>query len=108
MSLAELREFALGELGWSIDRWRYATLGEFNLAARGYWRNWERNTGWLMREVVYSMVAGNPYINKVDKPKSSKDILKISDDKEVKKIEPKPPTAEELEAIKNVLSNGIL
>jgi hypothetical protein len=35
-----------------------------------------------MREVVYTMIAGNPHIKNEDKPKRPRDIHKISDDKE--------------------------
>ncbi len=83
----ELREFALGELGWTTDRWRSATLPEFNTAARGYWTNWERSTAWLMREIVFHLIIGNPNIKREDKPGSVMDIYKIRDD--LKQIEKK-------------------
>jgi hypothetical protein len=102
LSLSELRQFALGELGWSQDRWMHSTIGEFILAADGYWRNWERNTAWLMRELVFTMIAGNPYI-KDGKPKSSREIFKIRDDENKKSLEAKRVSPEELEEVRKLL-----
>jgi hypothetical protein len=93
----------LGELGWDQDRWKHSTIGEFVLAADGYWRNWERNTAWLMRELVFTEIVGNPYINKSDKPLSSKEIFKITDDKNKKSEEAKRVSPEELEEARKVL-----
>jgi hypothetical protein len=80
-------------------------LAEFNFAAAGYWRNWERTTAWLMREIVYTLIAGNPYIEAQHKPASSQAIFPLTDDKKVedKKPKPKQPTAEELETVRQEL-----
>jgi hypothetical protein len=74
------------------------------MAVDGYWRNWERTTAWLMREVVFAMIAGNPNIKKDSKPSSSREIFKIRDDKTERrdKIE-KKISPEELEEIKKKL-----
>jgi hypothetical protein len=94
-------------LGWSEIRFSGSTLAEFNFATAGYWRNWERKTGWLMREIVYTLIAGNPYIEAQHKPASSQVYFPLSDDKRVNEDKPKPkqPTAEELEATRQELLN---
>jgi hypothetical protein len=89
-------------LGWTEERFRRSSLFEYNLAVAGYWRNWERNTAWLMRNIIFYMVAGNPYIDKHNKPVSPQKILKLSDDKET---EEKTLTPEELEATRQELLN---
>ena len=93
----------MGELGWTWERWRGSTFVEFGYARDGYWRNWERQTAWLMREVVFAMIAGNPNIK--DKPSSAREIFKIKDDEIA--IEAKrqkcQTSPEELEAIKDNL-----
>lgn len=76
-----MREFALGELGWTLDRYLHSTLYEFNLAASGYWRNWERRTAWLAREINTVAIQGNPNIRKDLKPKSPADLFKLSTDR---------------------------
>jgi hypothetical protein len=91
----DLRAFAVGELGWSIKRFRYSTIVELNLAAGGYWRNWERFAGVPMREICYVNIAGNPNIKNSAKPRSSQDYMKFSIDAEKK--ENKKPTDEEIE-----------
>ena len=83
-----------------MERFRDSTIEEFNLAVAGYWRVWERSTAWLMREVVYNMIAGNPYIKQIDKPKKEQ-IMKLSFDKEEK---PKIITKKELEKLKERMS----
>jgi hypothetical protein len=85
----------MGELGWTIERWRSSTFTEFNYAAEGYWRNWERQTAWLMRELVYAQIQGNPYIKNEDKPRRSRDIFKTSDDKDETVNIEKPPEVTE-------------
>jgi len=77
-------------------------LTEYYLAVDGYWRNWERNTAWLMRELVFAMINGNPYIK--DKPSSPRDIFKIKDDKIQRqdKME-KKVSPEELEEVRKKL-----
>jgi len=74
------------------------------MAMEGYWRNWERNTVWQTREIIYQMIQGNPYI-KGNKPSSPKDIYRMRSEKineEVRKITP-----EELEEAQNILK-GII
>jgi hypothetical protein len=74
----------------------------------GYWRNWERSTAWLMRELVYAGIAGNPNIEKDNKPKSVKDIYKISDDDKVEvKKQKQELTPEDIEYFKNVFKKDI-
>lgn len=78
------------------------------MAVAGYWRNWERNTAWIMREIIYAMIQGNPYIEKHNKLSSSKQIIRLTDDQRAedeKKHNQKLPTAEELEAIRQELLN---
>jgi hypothetical protein len=74
----------------------------------GYWRNWERDIAWLMREIVFAGIAGNPNIEKDNKPKSVKDIYKISDDDkaEVKK-QKQEITPEDIEYFKNVFKKDL-
>lgn len=60
----------------------------------GYWRNWERFAAFPMRELAYVSIAGNPNIRNSDKPKSSREFMRLSIDGE-KKIE--RPTEEEIE-----------
>ena len=95
----------MGELGWTRERWRGSTFPEFGYARDGYWRNWERTTAWLMREIVFAMIAGNPNIKQTDKPGSAREIFEIRDDElaiELKKEKCKT-SPEELEKIKNNL-----
>lgn len=75
------------------------------MAADGYWRNWERDVAWLMREITFILITGNPYIKDTSKPSSPTEIYKISDDdrKKKNKILPPPPSAEELEAARKLL-----
>lgn len=77
-----------GELGWSRDRYLHATIEEFSEAMRGYWRNWERQRAWMVREIIYCMIMGNPNIPKENKPLRREDIYKLTDDKaeEKKKV----------------------
>ena len=53
-----------------------------------------------MREVVYNMIAGNPYIKQIDKPKREQ-VMKLSFDAEDK---PKIITKKELEKLKERMS----
>jgi hypothetical protein len=67
----------------------------------GYWRNWERDTVWLMREIVFAMMQGNPYIEEGGRPASPKDIIKIKDDDHIQEQKIiKKVTPEELEEVK--------
>ena len=58
-----------------------------------------------MREIVYTLIAGNPYIEAQHKPASSQAIFPLTDDKKVedKKPKAKQPTAEELETVRQEL-----
>ena len=67
---------------------------EFNIAAAGYWRNWERHIAWLAREINFTAITGNAYIKSTGKPKRASDLFKLSDDKKKKKKD--GPTIEEL------------
>jgi hypothetical protein len=62
-----------------------STLYEFNMAATGYWRNWERSIKWMTREIVWELIRGNPYYKPEDKPKKITDVMKLSTDKEERK-----------------------
>jgi hypothetical protein len=105
----EIRSFALGELGWTIERWGHSTIYEFNEASRGYWRNWERDTVWLMREIVFELINGNPYYKQEDKPKSTRAIFRINDDTlaEERKKEEGKTSPEELKKIEAMLFDKI-
>jgi len=89
-------------MGWTLDRWRASTVYEFNLAAGGYWRNWERFTKWAVREINYAAITGNPHIKKSNKPRSPRDLYELEIDKRVKK-EHKQLAPEELEKIEKRL-----
>jgi len=67
-------------MGWTAERYRNSTIDEFNKASLGYWRNWERSTGLLIREIVFELINGNPYYK--NKPTHKDQILKLSIDKE--------------------------
>jgi len=94
-----------GELGWTRDRYLHATIEEFSEAIKGYWKNWERQRAWIVRELIFAMIAGNPNIEKKNKPKSKEDIFKLSDDRKevVKKQEPITP--QQLEKITSILKH---
>lgn len=77
------------------------------MSAGGYWRNWERSTAWLMREIVFQMISGNPNIKKENKPKRAMDIIKISDDKiAIGKLKKQQLTPEEIEEMKKFHMNA--
>jgi len=97
LTFAEIRDFAFGELGWSLERYRNSTIEEFNKASSGFWRQWERNTAWLTRELVYTIYANNPYIKGHEKPKRE-DIMKLSMD-EIAKEPAKKISKKEIEKI---------
>jgi hypothetical protein len=74
------------------------------MAASGYWKNWERNTGWLMREIVFELIRGNPNYKNESKPNNVKEILKLSDDSvKIRQKEDKKITPEELEEVRRRL-----
>ena len=75
-------------MGWTFDKWRYSTLYEFNLAASGYWRTWERFAAWVVREINFTAIAGNPNIKKSSKPVRPRDLFKLSIDKEKPRLTP--------------------
>jgi hypothetical protein len=93
----------MGELGWSLERWKNSTFVEFNYAAAGYWRNWERFAALPMREICYVQIAGNPNIKQSSKPVSSQEYMKLSIDGE-KKVE--KPTDEEIEQARKDIFYG--
>ena len=86
----------MGELQWSKEKWRGSTFPEFNYAAAGYWRNWERFVGIPMREICFVQIAGNPNIKQSAKPHNVKDYMKLSIDKEPEKL-----TKEEIDGLKD-------
>ena len=69
-------------------------MDEFNLAAAGYWRNWERFAAWPTREINFTAITGNAYIKSTAKPKRPADLFKLSTDK--KKKDKNKPSIEEL------------
>lgn len=86
MTFDDIRSFALGELGWSMERYRDSTVYEFNKASLGYWRNWERQSAWPSREIISWMISGNPYIKQHEKP-GKQQIMKLSIDKEPERLD---------------------
>jgi len=79
------------------------------MAVEGYWRNWERNTAWLMREVVFTIIACDSYIKKEDKPVNSRAVFRIGDDKEIieKKNKETKISKAELKSIRQTLLNSL-
>ena len=104
---SEIRSFALGELGWSLERYLHASLYEFNEASKGYWRNRERDSS-LVRDIIFTLICGNPNIDKNNKPNKPSDLYKLSIDKEVKEVKKKAPkiTKQDLKVYEH-LSFGI-
>jgi len=88
----------MGELGWTLERWKGSTFVEFNYAVTGYWRNHERFAILPMREIVYNLINGNPNIKQSAKLNSPEDYWKLSIDTERKK--PEAPTEEEIKRAK--------
>jgi hypothetical protein len=78
----QLRSFAFGELGWSRDRYLSATLDEFNQSARVYWEKKEEAL-WHTREIVWTLILGNPAIPEDKKPKNKSDIYNLNIDKTI-------------------------
>lgn len=85
----------MGELGWTLERWRGATFVEFNYAVDGYWRNHERFALIAAREICYNLIKGNPNIKESAKPSSIEEYWKLSIDQKKKPIE--APTEEEIQ-----------
>jgi hypothetical protein len=92
-------------MGWSLKRWKESTLYEFNCAAAGFWKSWERNVAWLAREINYIAIAGNPNIKPSQKPRTPTDLYKLSTDHRPEKS--KKLTPEEIETIKKSMFDGI-
>jgi len=89
----------------SLEQYRKATLTELVLATSGYWRNWERNTAWLMREIVFTLIACSPDIKKGDKP-SKRQIMKLTIDKPIIKKVNVSDTVEKAKQFENKLKHG--
>lgn len=83
-----MEDFALGELGWTMQRFKTCTVIEYMKAAGGYWRNWERQTAWHSREIIFELIRGNPYYKNYDKPRRKGEIYNLSTDQ--KEEEDKP------------------
>ena len=77
---------------------------EFNEAAKGYWRKYEREVWWLSREIVWELIRGNPYYKPEDKPKRKTDIMKLNMDK-VEKIKPQKVTAQDIKVMEHLAYN---
>jgi len=82
----------MGELGWTLERWRNATFTEFNYASVGYWRHWERFVGIPIREICYTTICMTP--GATNKPSSAQEMWPLSIDKDIKKKTVKPTEAE--------------
>jgi hypothetical protein len=88
---------------------------EYNEAAKGYWRRWERDTKWLAREIVFELISGNPYYENNKKPKNKYDYMPLLMDEVIKETikerkEAKKISQEELKIIEERLRkrhNGI-
>lgn len=86
----------MGELGWTLERYLNSTFYEFNEAAKGYWRRWERDIAWPAREIIFYNILGNPYIKNEDKPKNRSSVMKLSIDEKEMAVKVKRPSAEEI------------
>lgn len=80
---------------------------EFNEAAKGYWRKYEREVQWLSREIVWELIRGNPYYEAKNKPANKTKIMKLSMDKEEKKETQKAPrvTAQDIKVFEHLQYN---
>ena len=83
MTWDELRSFAMGELGWTLKRWRDSTFTEFNYASSGYWRHWERFVGIPIREICYTNICMTEGVR--NKPASAQELWPLSIDKNIKR-----------------------
>jgi hypothetical protein len=90
-------------LGWSLERFLNSSLYEFNEASKGYWRNKERDSS-LIRDIIFTLITGNPYIEKQNKPQKPTDLYKLSIDKEEKEIKKRVPkvTAQDLKVYEHL------
>ena len=104
VTFEDLRAFAIGELGWTLSRYRESTLYEFNLASVGYWHKWERNTAWLARELMFTMISLSPDIKSNKKPRKT-DLMKLSIDEKPKKVDVKS-VQEEAKEYEDKLKHG--
>ncbi len=104
MTFTQLRSFALGELGWALDRYRGSTFYEFNEASKGYWRKYERSL-WQTREIIWTLIMGNPNIPKENKPQRKTDIMKLNIDKEEKPGRPSKVTKKDIDDLHRVQFN---
>lgn len=99
----------MGELGWEFQRYKRSSVYEFNEASKGYWRNLERDIS-QTRDLIFTLICGNPDIKKEDKPNKPSDIFKLSiDEQEVKKVKKKVPkiTEQDLKIYQELGFNGI-
>lgn len=64
------------------------------------------NTAWLMREIVFTMISGNPHIKTESKPTSKDQIIELSIDKK-EKVKKKPISKKEVEKIHKRLIDKI-
>ena len=74
-------------------------MPEVFMAIEGYWRKWERDTAWLMREVVYTMIAWNPHYKSEDKPRKEQ-IMTLSIDAKPEKKKEKTLSPDDIEKIR--------
>lgn len=90
-----------------MDRYRSASVAEFNEAARGYWRNWERHSAWVAREIVWELICGNPYYDAGKKPHNRTEVMKLTTDPKPEQIaklkEMKRPTKAEMDEARKIL-----
>lgn len=97
----------MGELQWTTERWKDSTFKEFNYAAAGYWRNWERFVGIPMRQICFTNISMTPGVT--NRPDNAQEFWPLSIDIEtIKKIE--KPTEEDIriarEGAKNILNGS--
>ena len=81
MTFDELRSFAIGELGWTLERYLKSTVYEFNEAALGYWRHRDRTVLWATREIVWELIRGNPHYK--DRPRSKREMMSLAMDEKL-------------------------
>jgi hypothetical protein len=94
----------MGELGWTLTRWKGATFTEFNYAVDGYWRNWERFAAVPMREIYYVLIAGNPNIKASGKPHSVQEYMRLSIDEGI--MNKNMPTKEDIQRARELFNKG--
>ena len=103
-----MRSFALGELGWTLVRYKSSTIYEFNEASKGYGRKWEKEV-WHTRELIWTIIQWAPFFKAEDKPKAKSDIYRLSIDdvkaKPVKKKKKPEISAEDLKIFQSMQFN---